>query len=36
MSTTTHPHPSTGSTTHVNREKTDGMLRHTRLGERIA
>jgi predicted dithiol-disulfide oxidoreductase (DUF899 family) len=31
MSTTTHPHPSTGSTTHVNREKTDGMLRHTRL-----
>jgi len=31
MSTTTHPHPSTGSTRHVNREKTDGLLRHTRL-----
>src|SRR6476659_405723 len=31
MSTATHPHPIAGSTRHVNREKTDGILRHTRL-----
>jgi predicted dithiol-disulfide oxidoreductase (DUF899 family) len=31
MSTTTHPHPIAAGTRHVNREKTDGMLRHTRL-----
>ncbi len=31
MSTTTQPQPITGEPKHVNREKTDGMLRHTRL-----
>jgi predicted dithiol-disulfide oxidoreductase (DUF899 family) len=31
MSTTTHPQPITGESRHVDREKTDGMLRHTRL-----
>ncbi len=31
MSTTTHPQPVTGGPKHVDREKTDGMLRHTRL-----
>jgi predicted dithiol-disulfide oxidoreductase (DUF899 family) len=31
MSTTTHPQPITGGPKHVNREKTGGMLHHTRL-----
>src|SRR5262245_5812245 len=31
MSTTTHPKPVAGESRHVNRDKTDGMLRHTRL-----
>jgi predicted dithiol-disulfide oxidoreductase (DUF899 family) len=31
MSTTTHPQPITGGPKHVDREKTDGALRHTRL-----
>ncbi len=31
MSTNTQPQPAMGGTRHVNREKTDGMLRHTRL-----
>ena len=31
MSTNTQPQPATGGTKHVNREKTDGLLRHTRL-----
>jgi len=31
MSTTTRPQPITGAPRHVNREKADGMLRHTRL-----
>ena len=31
MSTITHPQPITGGPKHVEREKTDGMLRHTRL-----
>ena len=31
MSTTTHPQPITGAPKHVDREKTDGRLRHTRL-----
>lgn len=31
MSTTTHPQPTTAASKHVNRETTDGMLRHTRL-----
>jgi Bacterial protein of unknown function (DUF899) len=31
MSTTMHPQPITGGPKHVDREKTDGMLRHTRL-----
>lgn len=31
MSTTTHPHPITSGPKHVDREKTDGVLRHTRL-----
>jgi len=31
MSTTAHPHPITIGSKHVDREKTDGMLRHTRL-----
>ena len=31
MSTTTHPQPITGGPKHVDRETTDGMLRHTRL-----
>src|SRR5215470_14543602 len=31
MSTTTRPQPITAGPKHVNREKTDGMLRHTRL-----
>jgi len=31
MSTTTPPQPITGGPRHVNREKTDGVLRHTRL-----
>jgi predicted dithiol-disulfide oxidoreductase (DUF899 family) len=31
MSTTTHPQPITAGSKHVNREKTDDMLRHTRL-----
>jgi len=31
MSTITHPQPISGSSKHVNREKTDGLLRHTRL-----
>jgi len=31
MSTSTRPEPATGGSKHVNREKTDGMLRLTRL-----
>lgn len=31
MSTTTHPQPITGGPKHVDRDTTDGMLRHTRL-----
>ena len=31
MTTTTHPHPTAAAARHVAREKTDGMLRHTRL-----
>ena len=31
MSTITHPQPITGGPKHVDREKTDSMLRHTRL-----
>jgi predicted dithiol-disulfide oxidoreductase (DUF899 family) len=31
MSTTTHPQPITEGPKHVNREKAEGMLRHTRL-----
>jgi predicted dithiol-disulfide oxidoreductase (DUF899 family) len=31
MSTPAHPQPITGGPKHVNREKTEGMLRHTRL-----
>jgi predicted dithiol-disulfide oxidoreductase (DUF899 family) len=31
MRTTTHPQPITVGSKHVNREKTDSMLRHTRL-----
>ena len=31
MGTTTHPQPITGGPKHVDREKTDGRLRHTRL-----
>jgi hypothetical protein len=31
MSTLEHPQPITGGPKHVDREKTDGMLRHTRL-----
>ena len=31
MNTTTHPQPIPGGPKHVDREKTDGMLRHTRL-----
>jgi len=31
MSTTTHPQPTMGGSKHVDREKTEGLLRHTRL-----
>src|SRR6478672_1878063 len=31
MSTITHPQPIAGGPTRVDREKTDGILRHTRL-----
>jgi hypothetical protein len=31
MSTTKHPQPSTGGPKHVNRETSEGVLRHTRL-----
>jgi predicted dithiol-disulfide oxidoreductase (DUF899 family) len=31
MSTTTHPQPIAAAPKHVNRDKTDGVLRHTRL-----